>query len=161
MRKTFVVAAMLAASPLAFAGNNNVGCGVGTIIFDHQSGVAPQVLAVTTNGTFGNQTFGISSGTLGCSRDGVVANPVRVSMFVGSNMDQLARNMSAGHGQSLNALADLIGIKNHEKVAFFQLTQRHFAQIVPTAHITAKQMVTNLSAVMSSTPEFAPYARNV
>ncbi|MHB8564027.1 MAG: DUF3015 family protein, partial [Acidiferrobacteraceae bacterium] len=104
MRKSFIVAAMLAASPLVFASNNNVGCGVGTIIFDGQGGVAPQVLAVTTNGIFGNQTFGISSGTLGCSTDGVVANPVRVSMFVGSNMDQLARNMSAGHGQSLNAL---------------------------------------------------------
>ncbi|MHB1586498.1 MAG: DUF3015 family protein [Acidiferrobacteraceae bacterium] len=160
MRKMFAVATMLAA-PLAFAANNNVGCGVGTIIFNGQRGVAPQVLAATTNGTFGNQTFGISSGTLGCSRDGVVANPVRVSMFVGANMDRLARNMSVGHGQSLNALADLIGIKSDQKVAFFRLTQQHFAEIVPTSNITAKQMITNLSAVMSTTPKFAPYARNV
>lgn len=160
MRKMLAVATILAA-PLAFAGNNNVGCGVGTIIFNGQTGVAPQVLAVTTNGTFGNQTFGISSGTLGCSRHGVIAPPVRISMFVGANMDRLARNMSVGHGQSLNALADLIGIKNDQKVAFFRLTQQHFAEIVPTSNITAKQMITNLSAVMSTTPQFAPYARNV
>src|SRR5690606_21045070 len=48
------------------------GCGLGSKLFEGQRGVAPQVLAVTTNGTFGNQTFGISSGTLGCNQDGVV-----------------------------------------------------------------------------------------
>ena len=42
----------------AFAAANNVGsCGLGSKVFEGQKGVAPQVLAVTTNGTFGNQTF--------------------------------------------------------------------------------------------------------
>ena len=47
----------------------DTGCGVGTMIFKGKSGLAPHVLAVTTNGTFGNQTFGMTSGTLGCNVD--------------------------------------------------------------------------------------------
>lgn len=51
------------------AGENNVGsCDWGTKLFEGQSGIAPQVLAVTANGTFWNQTFGISFGASGCTQ---------------------------------------------------------------------------------------------
>ena len=38
------------------------GCGLGSMIFDPDSGFT-QIFAATTNGTSGNQTFGISTGT--------------------------------------------------------------------------------------------------
>jgi hypothetical protein len=72
--RTLIVPTVLAlalATPVALAQQdetaNSTGCGLGTIIFEGQKGIAPQVLAVTTNGTSGNQTFGITSGTLGCT----------------------------------------------------------------------------------------------
>ncbi|HKB84382.1 MAG TPA: DUF3015 family protein, partial [Burkholderiales bacterium] len=69
MKRIFVAIALSALPAMAFA--DNVGtCGWGSKLFDGQKGAAPQVLAVTTNGTFGNQTFGISSGTSGCTQDG-------------------------------------------------------------------------------------------
>ena len=41
------------------------GCGLGSLIFDADSGWT-QIFAATTNGTSGNQTFGITSGTSNC-----------------------------------------------------------------------------------------------
>jgi len=77
MKKVILTAVAMTALPVAsvIAAPNNVGCGVGSMVWDGQSGVAPQILAITTNGTMLNQMFGISSGTLGCSPDGVVSLP--------------------------------------------------------------------------------------
>ena len=45
------------------AGNgDSTGCGLGTTIWAGKTGIFPQILAVTTNGTSGNQTFGITTG---------------------------------------------------------------------------------------------------
>lgn len=49
---------------------DSTGCGLGFIVWRGERGVAPQILAVTTNGTFGTQTFGITSGTSGCDPNG-------------------------------------------------------------------------------------------
>jgi hypothetical protein len=51
MKKLMAVLSLVAALPtLAFAATDNVGgCGVGSMIFKGQQGIAPQVLAVTTN----------------------------------------------------------------------------------------------------------------
>src|SRR2546426_3733255 len=49
------------------------GCGLGKLAwadFHHQKNIGPQVLMATTNGTFGSQSFGISTGTSGCTNDG-------------------------------------------------------------------------------------------
>ena len=62
---------------LAMAANPDTGpgCGLGKLAwsdYSHQKNIGPQVLMATTNGTFGSQTFGISSGTSGCTNDGKV-----------------------------------------------------------------------------------------
>src|SRR6186713_935077 len=46
-------------------GYGPAGCGLGSMIFEPDSGFT-QVFAATTNGTSGNQTFGITSGTSNC-----------------------------------------------------------------------------------------------
>ena len=85
----------------AFAAANNVGsCGLGSKVFEGQKGVAPQVLAATTNGTSGNQTFGITSGTLGCSQDGVVSSNWKTALFIDGNKSQLARDAASGQGET-------------------------------------------------------------
>lgn len=163
MKNKLVLAAVLALSPfgIAMAGNNNVGCGVGTIIFNGQTGVAPQVLAATTNGTLGNQTFGISSGTLGCATDGVVANPVKVGMFLDNNLDKLAHDMAAGKGETLESLASLIGVDNANKAAFFAATKTHFAEIIPSEHVKTQDVIAALNRVLSQDSALAQYAHLV
>ena len=99
--KKLLAIALLASSGMAMA-DNDVGCGLGTILFEGKSGVVPKVLAVTTNGTYGNQTFGITSGTLGCKTEGVITSRARLGMFMGTNSERLARDMSVGQGEALN-----------------------------------------------------------
>lgn len=163
MKNKLAIAALLTLSPIGIvmAAPNNVGCGVGSIIFDGQSGVAPQVLAVTTNGTLGNQTFGISSGTLGCASDGVVTSSMKVSMFLDTNLDKLAHDMAAGHGETLESLASLIGVDSAHKAAFFEATQAHFAEIIPSEHADTQDVMAALNRVLSQDSALAQYARLV
>ena len=91
--KKIVAIALLASSSMVMA-DDDVGCGLGTVLFAGKSGLAPKILAATTNGSYGNQTFGITSGTLGCQADGVISSRARLSMFMGTNSERLARDMS-------------------------------------------------------------------
>ena len=38
----------------------NCGCGLGVMVFEGQDGILSQTLAITTNGIFWNQFFGIT-----------------------------------------------------------------------------------------------------
>src|SRR5262245_43787680 len=83
--KKLLVVALVAAFPAAAmaAGENNIGsCGWGSKLFEGQRGVAPQVLGATTNGTFGNQTFAITTGTSGCTQDGAVSSNWKTALFI-------------------------------------------------------------------------------
>lgn len=136
---------------------NNVGCGLGTIAWEGQSGQGPQLLAATTNGTFGTQTFGITSGTSGCARGGRVYRPDELAAFIGPNMDRFVQEMSAGRGETLASAADLIGIDGADRDAFYATVQRSFGRIVPSETATAADVAVSLNAVMSEDPQLKRY----
>jgi len=160
MKRTLISAALMVSfsASTAFAAQENTGCGLGSMVFDGQKGVVPQVLAVTTNGTSGNQTFGISSGTLGCTQDGVVQSSQKLSMFTGSNMDKLARDMSVGQGESLETMAELMGIAEEDKASFFAVSQQNFDKIFPSENVTAEQVLASMNEVMAKDEKLARYA---
>ena len=160
MKKNILAVAVIGAlaAGSAFAEEDNVGCGVGSIIFEGQSGVAPQVLAVTTNGTLGNQTFGISSGTLGCTQDGVVTAQNKLPMFTDANLDKLARDIAVGQGESLETLAALMGVADEHKPRFFQTTKDHFDTIFPSENVTAQNVLDALDNILAQDTVLAPYA---
>lgn len=142
----------------AFAAANNVGsCGLGSKVFEGQRGLAPQVLAVTTNSLFGNQTFGITSGTLGCSQDGVVTSAWKTAMFIDGNKSQLARDAASGQGETLDALAALLKIDAQDKAAFVSLTKARHAEIFATVD-SAEAIATQLKAALQSDARLARYA---
>lgn len=150
MKKIIATSILAFASATAYAGQNNVGCGLGSMIFSGKSGVANQILAATTNGTSGNQTFGITSGTLGCTQDGTVPSFAKLSMFTGANMDHLAQDMSSGQGESLESLAALLGIEDEaDKAHFFATTKENFAKIFPSEEATAEDVIAGLTEVMA------------
>ncbi|MBH1969986.1 DUF3015 domain-containing protein [Moraxellaceae bacterium AER2_44_116] len=154
--KKLIAIALLASSSVVMA-DQDVGCGLGTILFEGKSGVAPKILAATTNGSYGNQTFGITSGTLGCQSDGVVSSRARLSMFMGTNSERLARDMSVGHGESLNVLADLMGVKEQDKSLFFKTAQANFSTIFAADNKTAGQALAALQQVMAKDAVLAAY----
>ena len=158
MKKLLVavaVAAVVPASAMA-AGENNIGnCGWGAKLFDGQSGIAPQVLAVTTNGTFGNQTFAITSGTSGCTQDGTVKSNWKTALFIDGNKDMLARDMSVGSGETLDSLAHLMGVEAQDRAAFNQVAKENLSKIF-SADSTADIMA-NFRQVLAANEQLARY----
>ena len=160
MRK-ILIAVVLSAPAFAFAQQNNIGtCGWGAKLFDGQSGIAPQVLAVTTNGTSGNQTFGITTGTSGCTQDGVVKSTWKTAMFIDGNKDRLARDMSVGNGETLDSLAHLIGVSEQDRATFGRVMQENVSVIFPAGSTTDDSVVA-LKQVLRSDRGLAQYAASI
>lgn len=161
MKKTLALIATALVVP-AFASADNVGgCGWGTKLFDGQGGIAPQVLAITTNGTSGNQTFAITSGTSGCTQDGVVRTNWKTAAFIDQNMNKLARDMSRGEGESVDALATLVGVKAEDKEIFASVLQKNFGSIFASDSVDSEAVRANLHEVLARDGRLAVYAVNV
>ena len=159
MKKLLAIASVAALFPaVAMAQANNIGsCGWGSKLFDGQSGIAPQVLAVTTNGTFGNQTFGISSGTSGCTQDGAVHSNWKTAMFIDGNKEKLARDMSVGSGEALDSLAHLLGVEAGDRAQFDRVAQENMQRIFPSSNAKTDEIVAGLRQVLASDARLARY----
>src|SRR3954454_19873290 len=150
MKKLVAVAAVAALFPaVALAQQNNIGsCGWGSKVFDGQSGIAPQVLGATTNGTFGNQTFAITSGTSGCTQDGAIKSNWKTALFIDGNKQQLARDMPVGSGETVDSLASLLGVQAQDRNAFNRIAKDNMARIFPSDNATTDQVMAALRQVL-------------
>jgi hypothetical protein len=156
--RILIVTALLVAAPLSQAlADKNIGCGWGTMLWKGQRGLAPKVLGATTNGTSGNQTFGITTGTGGCSQEGAITADARLNMFASSNIDRLARDMAVGQGETLDTLAFLMGIDDTDRPVFYGMTKAHFGEIFATSEVTAGQMLENIARLMADDAELSKY----
>lgn len=84
------------------------GCGAGSMVFANKPGMV-QIFAVTTNGISGNQTFGISSGTLNCGESGLASN---AQAFIKGNKVALQNDIARGQGETLLALKKVLKCQN-------------------------------------------------
>lgn len=140
----------LAATAGLSAGNleQNVGVGVGTMIFKGQDGLLSQICAATTNGIFGNQTFAITTGTLGAAPyDGFAGNP-KVNDFVAQNMDTLAIDIAAGQGQTLDALLELAEVPVADRTSSKSALQANFSTIYAEDDVTNEVVVSRIADVL-------------
>ena len=128
---------------------DSTGCGLGSMAWRGQSGVVPQILAVTTNASFGNQTFGISSGTSGCDQNGRITGGTQrmVLNFLENNMEQYALDASRGEGETLDTLA---GIMEVDKNVLATKVHDNFALIFPHDDVDAVEVTLNLFKVMNA-----------
>ncbi|RSD30208.1 DUF3015 domain-containing protein [Vibrio pectenicida] len=157
-----LLAATVLASTLPMSGlvmaDNDVGCGLGTMVFDGNEGKVSKILAATTNGTSGNQTFGITFGTLGCDGTGKVTSSQKLAMFIDGNIDNLARDMAKGQGETLATLSEVWGINEADKATFNSMVQENFAQVFVSENVTSQQVFTNLNQMVASDTKLANYA---
>ena len=138
-------------------GDNGPGCGLGKLAWMDYGGskqIAPQVMMATTNGTFGSQTFGISSGTSGCTNDGVIMKSKHVNL-ASRAFESLAEDMAQGHGEHLTSLATLLGVPDEAQPEFFALVQEKYALLVGSDDTTAITMLQALQAAMAERPALA------
>ncbi len=146
MKKVLVstVAAMFLAGA-AYAGvNNQTGCGLGSQIIKDDSSAVMLALQATTNGTSGNQTFGITSGTSGCTKTKFVMNE-RAEEFVAANMDQLAKEIAMGQGESLDTLAELLKVE--DKAAFASALQANYNTIYASKKAKMADVLDSVSVI--------------
>ena len=157
MRKLMVVWMVLLSSVLmagvAFAGqaHNNCGCGLGTVLWagNSDNSVVSQTLQATTNGTFANQLFGITSGTLECEQPSKIAASERLMEFASRNMDNLARDIAKGQGESLDTLAELMEIPVAGRPEFAAKLQSHFGNIFVTGTENAATILDRIAIAIN------------
>jgi len=155
-KKAIVLSFALIASPLSSFADGGPGCGWGSMVFNGQDGLGPNVLAATTNGFLGNQTFGMTSGTAGCDP----SKPITTSAadkFLDSNIDKVAKDMATGQGESLSTLASLLGITDSEKTHFYSVTQKNFGSIFSKPDSTSNEVLESLKTVMQQDELLAKY----
>ncbi|WP_455244846.1 DUF3015 domain-containing protein [Petrachloros mirabilis] len=145
---------------LAMAANPDTGpgCGLGKLAWGDYKGqkeIAPQVLMATTNGTFGSQTFGISTGTSGCTNDGKIMGDSKTVMFAEMNFDNLSQEMAQGQGEHLASLASLMGIPADKQDEFFAMTQERYTSLVKAGEASPVAMVKALNEAIEGHPVLA------
>ena len=149
MRKLILALAVVAlACGTADAGpRKNCGCGIGTILFENNDGLMSQTAAATTNGIFGNQTFGISSGTLECDQPKHFSANEQLRGFVAANMDNLAKDISKGSGESLDSLAELMRVPAAQRGEFGTTLQANFDRIFTSPTVTDTEVIDHIAQV--------------
>jgi hypothetical protein len=158
MSKRLIAVAALALAPLGAAqADNDAGCGLGTQLMTGKSGIFYHLVATYTNGLLGNQTFGITSGTLGCNGNSQVTADADLRKFASTNLDQLSVEMAAGEGEALTALASLYGIEEQDRSAFYSLTKSNYGTIIGSDSVTAGDVIASLHTLMAADARLARY----
>lgn len=99
------------------------GCGLGSIIFGAQPGKV-QILAATTNGTFYNQSFGLTFGTANCD---IPQMGQQAAVFIEVNKEVVKKEAARGEGESLQGLSALLNC--HDQSLFDQKVHENYEQI--------------------------------
>lgn len=128
---------------------DSTGCGLGSMAWRGQSGILPQILAVTTNETFGNQTFGITFGTSGCDPNGRISGGTQkmVFSFLENNMEQFAIDVAAGEGETLTTLA---GILDMDEKVVAQRAYQNFAVLFPNENVDVADVTLKFCEIMKA-----------
>lgn len=145
---TMTISLIIAGSCFAAEGYGSAGCGLGSLLIGNESGFV-QVFAATTNGTSGNQTFGITSGTSNCDKEAKFASNKRLTEFVQANMDNLAKDVAIGKGESMDTLAELMVIPVEKRPVVYAKLQSNFSNIFTSEKVEVADVVDNIITVIN------------
>lgn len=145
-RMIFIALSVALVSGSAFAAKkyHAQGCGLGSMLFTEDT-LLHNVLGATTNGTSGNQTFGMSTGTLGCeTADG--KKLVNHEVFIEANRVALANDIARGNGETLAGLSEMYGC-NAQKMG--PVLQKNYKTIFPSAQVPAAQINNTIHKIVN------------
>lgn len=145
----------LSGSAARAQGYGMAGCGLGSNVFGKDNTPLMQILAATTNGLFGTQTFGITSGTSNCVSGGVVKAEREQAAFAEVNFQDLKRNMASGGGEFVMSFATLLGCEDSAKPAFIKMSQDRYERILPSENTSPLQLLAGVKAEIKSDTQLA------
>ncbi len=157
MKRIIAGMALFSASSVVMAGaaGGDAGCGWGNALFEGQSGTPNHVLAGTTNATTGNNTFGMTSGTNGCTTTGKLSYGGK--SVVSAIMNEFSEDVARGEGDALSTVAVLYGVEPADRQTFAKVMHENFAVIFPSEDVTADEMIASVEEVMKADPILAKY----
>ncbi len=122
-----------------------------------QSGLPSHVVASVTNGSSGNASFGMTSGTNGCSADGTLTYGGKSMINLGQIMDEFSEDVALGDGEALTAVAVSLGIVEEDRPLFKSALHANFDQLFPSAEVDAEALMSAIVAVMQRDVRLAKY----
>ena len=158
MKLRLIGALLLTASSSAMAvAPGGPNCGWGNMLLEGKSGLANHIIAITTNGTSGNATFGMTFGTNGCNVDGELTyGGDRIAWF-NNILDEYSTDVAVGHGEALTAVAVMVGIEEHDRAHFNAKMQQNFASLFPSTDTTGQQVLDTMIQVMAEDDTLSKY----
>lgn len=149
MKKIYLLSAavMIAAAP-AQAIDSTGGCGLGSMAWRGQSGIIPQVAAMTTNGIASN-TIGVTLGTSGCDPNGRVTGGTGklVLAVIENNMEQFAMDVSAGRGETIETIAGILNVDSDKLGA---AAQQNFAYLFANDNVEAVDLTLKIIEIANA-----------
>ena len=115
MKRLVLSAALLTSSSVYAVSPGGSDCGWGNMLFEGQSGLPAHLLASITNGTSGNQTFGMTFGTNGCSVDGGLSYGGESMLAFSNILDEFSEDVAQGQGEAIDAVAVMMGIEVEDR----------------------------------------------
>lgn len=112
---------------LVWSADSSDGCGLGWQLTQKTSLLATTT-RTATNITIPN-TFGMTSGTLGCAQHSIVKRDEPAAKYVVTNFDALQIDMARGRGEYLNGLVRVFGCDDSAVEMFRKLSQSQFKEM--------------------------------
>jgi len=158
MKKLLIGAVLLGSSSITMAeAPGGPDCGWGNMLFEGQSGLGPHFLASWTNGTTGNATFGMTSGTNGCSSNGTLTYGGQALVDLSKVMDEFVADAAQGQGEAMTAVAVSMGIAPEDRAHFASTVHSNFSDIFASADATAEEVFGNIVSVMKTDARLSKY----
>jgi len=161
MTKAVFLAVVLIMAPMSAAkADNDVGCGVGTLIWEGKTGLPFKLMASSTNGML-FQSVSITFGMINCSDGtGTVTASARTRHFAALSFDNIARDIALGGGESFDTLSTLLEVDIVDRPALARLAQTHFDELFPSEHVTSNEMLVTLDRLMRRDEQLSIYSRS-
>lgn len=125
MLKFVVIASLVLGSFAAFADDTSDGCGLGWQVTKKKT-----FSATTTRGTTNSvvpNTFGMTSGTIGCEQHSLVKADMKPLHYADANYENLMTEIAQGQGEYLAGFAAAMGCSSED---FSSALQSNFSEIV-------------------------------
>lgn len=129
------------------------GCGLGSVVMGKRGG---QISASTTNGTAGNQTFAITSGTSNCLDGASSQVASRMDQFINVNRSQFQGDVARGNGETIAALENFMGCKAPVGSAL----KANYSEIF-SEDAAANEVTDSVITVIMQNPELAKNCTNL
>jgi len=156
MKKIIAGLVLLSASSVAMAeAPGGPNCGWGNLLFEGQTGLGSHWLAWLTNNSTWNNTFGMTSGTNGCSTSGTLA--YGGASMVSSIMGEFSEDVARGEGDAMDTVAVIYGVEKQDRATFAKVMHENFAVIFPTEDVTADEMMASMEKIMKADPTLSKY----